>query len=78
MNQITQENFALLKRIKNTGSAYSTAKWKEERKRSRYLAANISRNGGRISNSYQSRELTATGPLIRDILKDRATRPRTV
>jgi hypothetical protein len=78
LNQITQENFALLKRIKSTSSVYSTAKWKQQRKRSVYLAKNISKNAGRISNAYNTRELNQTGPIIKNILRERACRPKTV
>lgn len=66
----------MLRRIQKTGSVYSVGKWKKSRLKNEYISHNISRNASRISNKFPaSRDITIAGPMIRDILRERASRP---
>ena len=79
--RIHEDNKTFLNRLKNVKSQYSTRKWAESRKYNRYLAANISRNAGRVkknrSNSYgmSSTSMSRTDGLIQRILDERHSRP---
>ena len=54
LEKIHNDNKSFLSRLKAVKSSYSTKKWAESRRYSRYLAANISRNAGRVKRRTSS------------------------
>ena len=76
--QIQNENLAMFRRLQKTESVYSIGKWKKSRAKNEKISQNISRNAARISNKYPTlQNSTMAGPIIRDILRERASRPGT-
>ena len=68
----------MFRRLQKTESVYSIDKWKQSRAKHQYISNNISRNAARISNKYPPlNNTTAAGPIIANILRERASRPGT-